>query len=1248
MHQQKCKFQQGFSLVQISLLVAVAGLILASTLPGGGATDGQQLSATLTRMEAIENATRRFMITNGRRPCPADATIAMNSTNFGVEASNNGRCTGSTPTINFSDAVTTSLSSSFVANATTLSVSSATGIKIGSVVSGTGITLGTRVTAISGTTITINNLTTASSSGNYTFTTIVAGMVPVTTLGLPADYALDGYGERLMYVVDNQATDKLACSVAQKTNAKGNILIYNTSGGNIIDRTFWALISYGKDGHGSYPSTGGSTRLNSSTADADQRINAFVDSNFTTSFSSTLVRKGATSTFDDIVWFSKTANGQSQCGLSTFNYLGTGGTTASGAYSGTTPTTINGTSTGSANKPVSDTTNSTDIANNATPTAFEGSNVASGDVNGDRFKDLVICYSNTNKCYVLFGNTKGIGAGGNAIDLNTTNSATAPLDGTSGFTITNDLTTSPNAYCRPAANFTGGTAFASTVAYPNKNFGKTIAVGDVNGDGYDDIVIGGTYPALVYGGPKTNAETYKRGTVDSGNITLNLPTDGQTITLNGTVWTFKNSGATGNQTNIVAGDLTATLAALAVNLNASTDTNIRLATYTSDATKLYVSYKLSGTYGTYTLPAVSSPVSARSGATLTGGGYGFSTTWKAAGGNINLSTLDGTNGQIFWGGSKGPAGPIAIGNVNGDYTASGATGKPINDIIFAVGAAGNILRTDYKPEPYSGSGWGTYYGPSSYHGAGFAIPTSLNKNIYIVFGVNGASANLALSNPLDTAPSSTTPACLDVNSGSITPSTWHSEYPVIIDMTSTTLTSGANGYNSLSVGDVNGDTYDDIITVDPAFSYAAWSLAANSGAVTIIFGRDSQFNITNSGSTATTSDGLKHVDDNTSYTSSLSSYGSERPVGWPPGGLAPTLAGKYGAGYIGIDTDLIDSFSCVGGASIYKQCASPKAIRFTSYSANYLGGSVATGDVDGDGIKDIVVTSKDSLWVIRGEKAAFSNYFTGYSTTYTNPSDTLPCSTSPCQYHIRLPYLIFSDLAAIPQAFYGYTANSTDPGYLDPASTNSNTASKVSIGDMDGDGKNDILVSFLYQSSSSTPASYKSIIHLLKAVGAKNTAQANSGSNTLSLDSVNGISLGSLVYGSKIRAGTGVFYVNRPSKQVKLYNNDVGIASSVMQANVASGNRFLFITPLALFQSASVTSSANNPNAIMTAIGDFNGDGMNDFAITSPNYNGITAGTAPYGKTYVLWGNQNIPWGPYYIKTPSTYVPFPIKLDTFY
>jgi hypothetical protein len=119
----------------------------------------------------------------------------------------------------------------------------------------------------------------------------------------------------------------------------------------------------------------------------------------------------------------------------------------------------------------------------------------------------------------------------------------------------------------------------------------------------------------------------------------NNPTADDTITINGTVFTFKDSGATGNQINIGAALVDTVNNAVTV-LNGSAVAGVALATYANlSNTTLTVTYDVKGSAGNaFTLAASSDTPS---GATLTGGVDGdvLSIVDNA---KINLVTAAGT------------------------------------------------------------------------------------------------------------------------------------------------------------------------------------------------------------------------------------------------------------------------------------------------------------------------------------------------------------------------------------------------------------------------------------------------------------------------------------------------------------------------------------------------------------------------------------------------------------------------------
>jgi hypothetical protein len=418
--------QQGFSLIQVSIILAVAGVILVSMLPGGQTgSDSAKYELTRQRMLKVEEAMQAFMAKNLRRPCPADGALAVTASTFGNELISGNNCTG------------------------------------GALI--------------------------ADGSNNVW---AVAGTVPTRTLGLPAEFALDGFGRRMMYVVDKRAavtssTTTANCQDLQQANLPGAIEIaedYTNS--QFIDRVMWALISYGKDGHGAFPPGGSAAtaRTNLSPADEATLYNAFnvpntgpnavygavitttpAPESYVIRNGGRLVQKAPTATFDDLVWYKEDT--KNTCCIGKNCKMGVR---------------LNGASTGR------------NDGTSITPTP-SGTALATGDVNGDKIADLIIgqpCYgaASTSACesttstpgrvYVLYGKKTGWPVYTSTQTLNTM------LNGTTGFIINNN--------CAAAAcNGVAATQW----------FGRSVSVGDTDNDGFDDILIGaGSNNALVFGG----------------------------------------------------------------------------------------------------------------------------------------------------------------------------------------------------------------------------------------------------------------------------------------------------------------------------------------------------------------------------------------------------------------------------------------------------------------------------------------------------------------------------------------------------------------------------------------------------------------------------------------------------------------------------------------------------------------------------------------------------------------------------
>lgn len=126
----------------------------------------------------------------------------------------------------------------------------------------------------------------------------------------------------------------------------------------------------------------------------------------------------------------------------------------------------------------------------------------------------------------------------------------------------------------------------------------------------------GHWLTAAFGAPTTSDNAAE------GLITFSAqPADDSTITLNGITWTFKASGASGNQSNKGA-SLSLTLDALVTALNASANSSLTPATYSKvGTTQLKIVYDSTGAGGNaYTLAASAASNGTVSYATLQGGG----------------------------------------------------------------------------------------------------------------------------------------------------------------------------------------------------------------------------------------------------------------------------------------------------------------------------------------------------------------------------------------------------------------------------------------------------------------------------------------------------------------------------------------------------------------------------------------------------------------------------------------------------
>lgn len=431
-----------FSLLELTIVL----VIIASVTAGGIAFGVQQIETsrrvqTENKMTEIDAALMAFRAAYGRLPCPADAALANTSANHGVEAANAGTCTGGAPAATFGP------------------------------VSGT-----------------------------------VAGVVPVRTLGLPDEFMLDGWGRRIGYAVPPTLTGSGSFASACLAYSRGPA-VTDAAAGSRTAGAAYLLISHGPNGHGGYLPNG--TRYSDRATNVDELQNCNCTSAAAAAaYDNIYVQKDGTSDaatpsdrFDDIVRFKErwqmqaaedsaappacnfrvdgeaagdlaggpvafgdiNADGYDDLLLGARDADVSGGTDRGAVY------VVFGGPGGFPNPlPLStlDGTNGFRLEGEAD--SYVTSPVASGDINNDGLDDVIVgAYYRTTgagvqcgQIYVIFGRASGWGAS------YVLNDALVDLPTLSGFRLNGVV----------ASGY----------------LGKAVTVGDVNGDGRDDIIAAAT------------------------------------------------------------------------------------------------------------------------------------------------------------------------------------------------------------------------------------------------------------------------------------------------------------------------------------------------------------------------------------------------------------------------------------------------------------------------------------------------------------------------------------------------------------------------------------------------------------------------------------------------------------------------------------------------------------------------------------------------------------------------------------
>jgi Ca2+-binding RTX toxin-like protein len=291
---------------------------------------------------------------------------------------------------------------------------------------------------------------------------------------------------------------------------------------------------------------------------------------------------------------------------------------------------------------------------------YSGRSVASaGDVNGDGFADVIVGASGANASYVVFGQASGFAAN---IDLSS-------LDGTTGFRLS-------------------GAGFSVNPA------------GDVNGDGFADMIVGDSASYVVFGRASGFAANINLGSLD-GSTGFSLTGTGNSVAsagdVNGDGFADVIVGS-GAAQYVVFGKASG----FAANINLAALDGITGFTLTGAGAIQGSGARFVNSAGDINGDGFADVIIGADLASVNGtnSGASYVVFGKASGfaANIDLATLDGTSGFRLSGAAAGNRSGFSVasaGDVNGDGVADvivGALGANASYVLFghASGFAANI------------------------------------------------------------------------------------------------------------------------------------------------------------------------------------------------------------------------------------------------------------------------------------------------------------------------------------------------------------------------------------------------------------------------------------------------------------------------------------------------------------------------------------------------------------------------------
>lgn len=240
--------KRAYSLLEVGIVILIISILVTGALSVYFNVDEEQkINENQDKFKIIYNAIGRFIHENGALPCPAPINLVRNSaTNFGVSGGSAGSCQDN------------------------------------------GVYLGTGTGA----------------------SNLVYGMIPVQTLNLPIEYALDSYGNKFTYIVDQRFTNPANINGFGSIYPPTSIITirdkYSTIQHDITNDAVFVIISHGRNSFGSFAQNLAS--INNLPTDSDELENSevtnFNDVGNDANFDAVFINKSYNNEiFDDQLFF---------------------------------------------------------------------------------------------------------------------------------------------------------------------------------------------------------------------------------------------------------------------------------------------------------------------------------------------------------------------------------------------------------------------------------------------------------------------------------------------------------------------------------------------------------------------------------------------------------------------------------------------------------------------------------------------------------------------------------------------------------------------------------------------------------------------------------------------------------------------------------------------------------------------------------------------------------------------------------